>query len=153
LTDDRRAATGPGLVPGLRASVRVTVADSDTAQAMGSGDVPVLATPRLLAVAEAAAMAAVAPHIAPGFTSVGTAASLEHRRASPPGAAIVVEAELVEVDRTRLAFNFIARSADVGAGGADGSPAQDADQDVVGAGRHERVVVDRAGFLARTRRR
>lgn len=135
------AGTGPGLVPGLRGSVRVTVADSDTAAAMGSGDVPVLATPRLLALAEAAAVAAVTPHIARGFTSVGTAASLEHRQASPPGAPILVEAELTEVEGTRLAFNFIARAADTG-------------EDVVlGAGTHQRAVVDRAQFLARASRR
>jgi fluoroacetyl-CoA thioesterase len=156
------AATGPGLVPGLRASVRVTVAEADTAQAFGSGDVPVLATPRLLALAEAAAVASVAPHIAPGFTTVGTAASLEHRRASPPGAGIVVEAELVEVDGTRLAFNFIARPEAAGdpggTGDSEGSDSEgtgDSDgtgQGVVGAGTHERVVVDRARFLARAHR-
>jgi fluoroacetyl-CoA thioesterase len=141
------AGVGPGLVPGLRASVRVTVADADTAPAFGSGDVPVLATPRLLALAEAAAVAAVAPHIAPGFTTVGTAVSLEHRRASPPGAGIMVEAELVEVDGTRLAFNFIARPEGPGHSDPEGI-----EPGVVGAGTHERVVVDRARFLARARR-
>jgi hypothetical protein len=40
------------LAPGLRSSVRIVVADTDTAVAMGSGDVPVLGTPRLLALAE-----------------------------------------------------------------------------------------------------
>ena len=138
----RPAGTGPGLAPGLRASVQVTVTDADTAAAMGSGDVPVLATPRLLAVVEAAAVAAITPHIEPGFTSVGTAVNLEHRRASPPGAQIYVEAELTSVDRTRLEFGFIARAV----GAADDDP--DA---VVGAGTHERVVVDRARFLGRAR--
>jgi fluoroacetyl-CoA thioesterase len=137
------AGTGPGLALGLRASVQITVTEADTAVAMGSGDVPVLATPRLLAVAEAAAVAAVAPHIGPGFTSVGTAVRLEHRRASPPGAQILVEAELTEVDGTRLGFSFIARVAG----------ARDGDEDaVVGAGTHQRVVVDRARFLARAHR-
>src|SRR5947207_2067990 len=75
----------------------------------GSGDVPVLATPRLLALAEAATVAAIAPHLAPGMTSVGTSASLEHRRASPVGTKLVVEAELTEVDGRRLVFSFIAR--------------------------------------------
>src|SRR5499427_6713239 len=75
----------------------------------GSGDVPVLATPRLLALAEAATVAAISPHLAPGMTSVGTSVSLEHRRASPVGAEVVVEAELTEVDGRRLMFSFIAR--------------------------------------------
>ena len=128
-----------GVTAGQRASVSVAVADADTAISAGSGDVPVLATPRLLALAEAAAVAAIAPHLAPGMTSVGTSASLEHRRASPVGAEVVVEAELTEVDGRRLIFSFIARE-----GGQDG------DEDlVVGAGTVERVLVDRAAFLAR----
>jgi predicted thioesterase len=98
-----------GLAPGLRATVRVVVADTDTAISAGSGDVPVLATPRLLALAEAAAVAAVAPHLEPGMTSVGTGMSLEHRRASPVGAEVLIEADLTVVDGRRLVFSFIAR--------------------------------------------
>jgi fluoroacetyl-CoA thioesterase len=121
------------LAVGLRATVRASVTDADTAAAMGSGDVPVLATPRLLALAEAAAVAAVAPHLAPGLTTVGTLVSIEHRRASPLGAEVVVDAELTEVDGRRLVFSFIARCAE-----------QDR---VVGAGTVERVAVDRERFL------
>jgi fluoroacetyl-CoA thioesterase len=129
-------AAGPLLPAGLRATVRATVTEADTAQAMGSGDVPVLATPRLLALAEAAAVAAVAPQLGDALTSVGTSVSLEHRRASPLGADVDVEAELTEVDGRRLVFSFIARAADT-------------DQDVViGAGTVERVVLDRARFIA-----
>jgi predicted thioesterase len=118
--------------------VRAEVTEADTAAAMGSGDVPVLATPRLLALAEAATVAAVAPQLADGLTSVGTSVSLEHRRASPVGAEIVVEAELTEVDGSRLVFDFIAR--------VDGT-----DEDLVlGAGTVERVVLDRKRFVART---
>src|SRR6266436_558727 len=87
---------GMGVAAGQRASVSAVVADADTAISAGSGDVPVLATPRLLALAEAATVAAIAPHLPPGMTSVGTSASLEHRRASPVGAEVVVEAELTE---------------------------------------------------------
>ena len=122
---------------GLRATVRAAVTEADTATAMGSGDVPVLATPRLLALAEAAAYAAVAPQLPDGLTTVGTSVSLEHRRASPLGTEVVVEAELTEVDGSRLVFGFIAR--------VDGT-----DDDVVlGAGTVERVVLDRARFIAR----
>ena len=73
------------LAPGLRSVVRIVVADTDTAVAMGSGDVPVLGTPRLLALAEAAAAAAIRPGLEPGQTSVGTSAVLEHNRPSPLG--------------------------------------------------------------------
>jgi fluoroacetyl-CoA thioesterase len=167
-----------GVAAGQRASVSAVVTDADTAISAGSGDVPVLATPRLLALAEAAAVASVAPHLAPGMTSVGTSASLEHRRASPVGAEVVVEAELTEVDGRRLMFSFIARerahrpgaagvgesagsAAGVGegAGGAAGAgegagsaagAGEDGGEDlVVGAGTMERVLVDRAAFVAR----
>jgi len=125
------------LTAGLRATVAAVVTEADTAQALGSGDVPVLGTPRLLALAEAATVAAVGPQLADGLTSVGTAVSLEHRRASPVGAEIVVEAELTEVDGSRLVFGFIARAAGT-------------DEDiVVGAGTVERVILNSERFIAR----
>ncbi len=157
----------PGLAAGLRATVRAVVTGADTAEAMGSGNLPVLATPRLLALAEAATVAAVAPQLADGLTTVGTAVRLEHRKASPLGAEIIVEAELTEVDGRRLVFGFIARpvgteaagtdAAGTDAAGADaagtdaaGADAAGADAGVVvGAGTVERVVVDGARFLAR----
>ena len=164
---------GMGVAAGQRASVSAVVADADTAISAGSGDVPVLATPRLLALAEAATVAAIAPHLPPGMTSVGTSASLEHRRASPVGAEVVVEAELTGIDGRRLMFSFIAReSVRRPAGTGTGEGAEDAAVNerpggagsgedaggagpgeggdlVVGAGTVERVLVDRAAFLAR----
>jgi predicted thioesterase len=135
-----------GVAAGQRASVSAVVADADTAISAGSGDVPGLATPRLLALAEAAAVAAIAPHLPSGMTSVGTSASLEHRRASPVGAEVIVEAELTEVEGRRLMFSFIARESARHPGGAGAGDGEDL---VVGAGTVERVVVDRAAFLAR----
>jgi fluoroacetyl-CoA thioesterase len=139
------------LAPGLLAELRVVVTEADTAIAAGSGDVPVLATPRLLALAEAASVAAIEPQLGAEMTSVGTAASLEHRRASPVGAEIVVEAELTEVAGRRLVFSFIVRHSPSGPG-AEGGPEAEEDL-VVGAGTLERVVVDREKFLARLARR
>src|SRR5258708_7464255 len=104
-----RAALAASEAAGRRAAVRAVVTEAAAAAGMGSGAVPVRATPRLLALAEAAGVAAVAPQLADGLTSVGTSVSLEHRRASPLGAEIVVEAELTEVDGSRLGFGFIAR--------------------------------------------
>jgi len=118
--------------------VGITVADTDTAIAMGSGDVPVLGTPRLLALAEAATVAAIGPRLEPGQTSVGTSAVMEHERPSPIGAEVVVEAELTEVDDRRLVFSFRAR--------------QISSRDhvvVVGAGTLERILVDRDRFVSR----
>ena len=85
------------------------VTDADTAVALGSGDLPVLATPRLLAWCEAACVAvpAAAAARADGRsvrTSVGTRVVLEHTRATPVGAAVHVQAELAQVDGRLLRF-------------------------------------------------
>jgi fluoroacetyl-CoA thioesterase len=132
------------LAPGLMAKVRIVIADADTAAAMGSGDVPVLATPRLLALAEAASMAAITPSLEPGLTSVGTWVAMEHKQASPIGAEVEVEAELTEVEGRRLVFKFIARQKR-----QDGSP--DGEDPVAGAGTVERVLVDRDKFVSHAR--
>jgi predicted thioesterase len=142
------------LAVGLRATVRHVVTEADTAIQAGSGDVPVLGTPRMLALAEAACVAALESHLDAGMTSVGTGVALEHRRASPVGTELEVEAELTDVAGRRLVFGFIVRHLPPG---ADGGPAADgpadgpgADDDLVaGAGTVERIVVDRAKFLAR----
>jgi predicted thioesterase len=141
-----------GLAAGLRATVRHVVTEADTAIQAGSGDVPVLATPRLLALAEAACVAALESHLGEGMTSVGTGVALEHRRASPVGTEIEVEAELTELTGRRLVFGFVARHVRPDAGGSAGSgPAagDPGDDLVVGGGSVERIVVDRASFLTR----
>jgi fluoroacetyl-CoA thioesterase len=129
------------ITSGLRSSVHIVVRDSDTAGAVGSGDVPVLATPRLLALAEAAAVAAVRPALADGQTTVGTAAVIEHVRASPVGSQVVVEAELIDVDGRRLAFTFNAWQR-----------RSDGEDEVIGTGTMERVLVDRERFISQARR-
>jgi fluoroacetyl-CoA thioesterase len=129
-----------GLTPGLRATVTAEVTDADTATALGSGDVPVLGTPRLLALAEAATVAAVEPQLAAGQTTVGMAVSLEHSRPSPVGSSVRIEAELTEVTGRKLVFNFIAYGPGEG------------DDTVLGAGTVERVLVARDRFVARAAR-
>jgi len=126
-----------GLTVGLQATVTAEVAEDDTALALGSGDLPVLGTPRLLALAEAACVAAVAPQLPAGQTTVGAAVSLEHRKPSPLGTPIEVRAELVEVTGRKLFFGFIAYG-----------PGTD-DEAVIGAGTVQRVLVDAEQFLRR----
>ena len=139
-----------GLAVGLRATVRHVVTEADTAIQAGSGDVPVLATPRLLALAEAACVAALESQLDPGMTSVGTGVAMEHRRASPVGTEIEVEAELTELAGRRLVFSFIARHVRPGAGGGPAASGSDEAGDLVaGAGTVARIVVDRDKFLAR----
>jgi predicted thioesterase len=121
------------LAPGLRSQSLIMVERSDTAEKFGSGDVPVLATPRLLALAEQVTVQAVREHLAEGETSVGTRVELEHLAASPQGTHVLISAELTEVDGRRLVFAFEAHDR----------------QKLVSRGTIERVVVDRAKFLAR----
>jgi predicted thioesterase len=119
------------IAPGLRAVFDHTVAEPDTAVALGSGDVPVLGTPRVLALAEQATVAALAGALDPGTTSVGTRVELDHLAASPVGAAVRVSAELERVRGRRLEFAVELR---------DG-------ERLAARGRVTRVLVDRDAFL------
>ena len=121
------------LQPGLTASVALTVTDADTAQTLGSGDVPVLGTPRVLALAEAATVRATARYLPPGTTTVGTRVELEHLVATPVGGTVTAEARLSIVDGRRLAFEVTVRDGDR----------------VAARGTVERTLVDREKFLAR----
>ena len=121
------------LSEGLAARVELTVTDADTAQAMGSGDVPVLATPRALALAEAATVLVTARKLDSGMTTVGTRVELDHRLPTPIGRTVVAEATLTKTDGRRLFFEVVLRDGDT----------------VVADGRVERVLVDRQRFLAK----
>jgi fluoroacetyl-CoA thioesterase len=123
-----------GLRPGLAATESHTVTEADTALAVGSGDVPVLATPRLVAWMEAATVAAVGTELADGDTTVGTRVEVDHVAASPLGALVEVRCELTAVDGRTLRFSVAALD-------GDGEP--------VGRGTVTRAVVGRERFLAR----
>jgi len=112
-----------------------TVTDEDTALAVGSGTLPVLGTPRLLAWCEAATCAEVESALGAGETSVGTRVQLEHLAASPVGAELEVTATTAFVDGRLHRFAVAARHT------ADGK--------VVGSGEITRVVVDGERFVAR----
>ena len=91
--------------PGLEAAFRYTVTEADTAAAVGSGEVPVLATPRALALAERATVEAVAGALEDGATTVGTRVELDHLAPSPVGAELEVRAVLERVEGRRLVFS------------------------------------------------
>ena len=117
------------------ASVTHTVGDADTAAALGSGDLPVLATPRVLAWLEAATCAAL--DLDDSRTSVGTRVEVEHIAASPVGATITATADLVHEDGRLLRFRVAAH---------------DGHGTLVAHGEVRRVVVDRTRFLERVPR-
>ena len=130
--------TSVEIVSGLSAELTYVVSADDTATALGSGDVPVLATPRLLAWLEAASVAALDGVLTAGSTSVGTRVELEHKGASPVGATVTVHASVSHVDGRLVRFEVAAEH--VATTGADSA--------VVATGRITRVVVDRDRFLA-----
>jgi len=113
-----------------------TVTDADTAEALGSGDVPVLATPRLLAWCEAACVEVIGD-LGPEATSVGTRVEMEHQRATPIGATVIVHARLAGRDGRRHTFDVTVEH-DLG----DGPVA-------VAHATITRVVVRRESFLTR----
>ncbi|MCF6379768.1 thioesterase [Nocardioides KLBMP 9356] len=117
------------------ATLTFEVTDDDTALAVGSGSLPVLGTPRLLAWLEAATCAALESLLPEGSSSVGTRVQLEHLAASPVGASVEVSASSAYVDGRLHRFTVSAR--DVGSG------------KVLAAGEITRVVVDAERFLSR----
>lgn len=121
----------PEFAPGLTARVELTVTDSDTAQALGSGDVPVLGTPRVLALAEAATVACTARQIPGGLTTVGTRAEVEHKAPTPVGRRVTAQATLAKVDGRKLLFDVTVQEGDR----------------VVAEVRVERVLLDRQRFI------
>jgi predicted thioesterase len=92
------------LEAGLAATVEQTVTDAMTADALGSGDVPVLGTPAVLALAERAAVQAVAGRLEPGQTSVGSWVELSHLAPTSVGATVTATARLVRVSGRDLTF-------------------------------------------------
>ena len=120
---------------GARATLHFTVGEADTAAAVGSGSLPVLGTPRLLAWCEAATCAVVDRVVDPGRTSVGTRVQLEHLAASPVGAEVAVTATAVYVDGRLVRFEVVGL--------------RTGDERLVARGEVTRVVVDRERFLSR----
>ncbi len=118
---------------GLRHTSELTVTEAVTAERMGSGDMPVLATPAMMALMENAAMLAVANHLPEGCTTVGGHISSSHLRPSKIGDVVRAEAEVTKVDGWKIEFKVAAYSGNV----------------VLGEGTHLRFVVDREKFLSK----
>lgn len=119
-------------VPGRRASISHVVQQADTALAMHSGDVAVLATPRVLAMAEQAAVEALEDCMQAPNTTVGAWVELDHYAPSPVGHTVVVEAVLIGVHGRRLEFSI---------------SVTDGDREVARV-KHRRVIVDKGRFAA-----
>jgi len=121
------------LEPGLAAEITYVVAESDTAATYGSGLVPVLSTPHLIALMEAVSQAVIEPHLAQGESAVGIHVDMKHLAATPVGMEVRVRAELVEVNGRHLRFHVEAWD----------------EVERVGEADHQRFVIDTARFMSR----
>ncbi len=111
----------------------LVVTSADTAEMRGSGDMPVFATPAMIALMENAAMLCVAPELAPGDTTVGAMMSTSHLKPSKIGATIAATATLVAVEERKLTFKVEAYEGDK----------------LIGQGDHIRYIVSRDKFLSK----
>jgi len=123
----------PQITPGLIGTASIVVAPEVTARHLGSGTVAVFATPEMVRLMERAAVNGLAPYLASGQQSVGTLVNVRHLAATPVGATVTANAELIEVDGRRLTFKVRAH---------DGV-------ELIGEGLHERALIDLARFEAK----
>lgn len=131
LRRERYSLADMGIDIGATGTATLIVDATDTAIALGSGDVPVLATPRIVALLEQAAVAAIASSLGTDATSVGTHVAVDHLAASFLGASIEAVAEIVDVDGRSVSYRLVATEGDR----------------TIATGNHTRIVVDRERFL------
>lgn len=118
---------------GIKGNLERTVTEDLTAEALGSGLLPVFATPAAVALAEETAWRSVAGELEEGQGTVGTLMELAHIAATPLGMKVRCETELVEIDRRKLVFTVKVYD----------------EKEKVADGRHERFIIDNAKFLSK----
>ncbi|MBA2282811.1 MAG: thioesterase [Acidimicrobiia bacterium] len=123
------------LEPGLSGSASLQVGVDDTAKALHSGDVEVLGSPRVVALAEEASIAAVAGALPPGQTTVGMRFQLDHLAPAAIGATVTADATLEKVEGRRLTFTVSIND----------------ERGLVACGKVTRVVVETDRFLDKSR--
>ncbi|MDK2800445.1 MAG: hypothetical protein PWP27_350 [Clostridiales bacterium] len=121
------------LKAGLKSKTEIVVTEDITAKKVGSGAVEVYATPMMIALMEQTAAECVQPYLEEGQATVGTKVDVSHIAATPVGMKVYAQAELLEVDRRRLAFKVEAFD----------------EQGKIGEGTHERFIIDIEKFMAK----
>ena len=125
------------ITPGLEGSVEITVGDQHTAPSIGSGKVRVLATPVMINLIEAAALAAIEHLLPAGYQSLGTHLDVRHIAATPVGMRVTATAEVTRRDGRTVDFRVEARD----------------EKELIGDGTHQRVVVNVSKFDQRVQRK
>ena len=118
---------------GLKHTSEQTVSEAQTAVQLGSGDMPVLATPAMMALMEKAAMLAVADELPNGCTTVGGYIESSHLKPSKIGDKITATAEVTRIDGKKIEFKISAYSGDT----------------MLGEGTHLRFIVDKDRFMSK----
>jgi len=118
---------------GLKHTSELQVTDSVTAIVVGSGDMPVLATPMMMALMENAAMLAIKEELPEGCTTVGGHIESSHLKPSKVGDVVRAEAEVTKVDGKKIEFKVTAYSGDT----------------LIGEGTHLRFIVDKEKFMSK----
>ena len=118
---------------GIKGRAEDVVRAENTAQAMGSGTLPVFATPAMTALMEKAAWTSLAPYLSEGESTVGTRLEITHDSASPLGMQVWAESEVTEVDRKRIVLKVAAYD----------------QKGLIGQGVHERFIVTDDRFLSK----
>lgn len=127
----------PGLKPGLSGRVELVVGEEHTAPRVGSGKVHVLATPVMINLIEAAALAAIEPLLPDGYQSLGTRLDVRHIAATPVGMKVSATAVVTKIESRTVTFRVEAHD----------------EKELIGDGTHERVVVNVEKFDARIRKK
>ncbi|MGI6621305.1 MAG: thioesterase family protein [Bacillota bacterium] len=122
---------------GAKGSKTLRVTQDTLASSTGSGAVDVFSTPNLVLLMEEACVEAVKPYLEEGETTVGTMVNIRHLAATPPGLTVTANAVLTHVEGRKLVFEVTASD----------------DVELVGQGTHERFLVDREKFTAKSLRK
>jgi predicted thioesterase len=128
----QQQGAGP-LQPGRTGSASILVTDAQLAPQLGSGSAPVFASPAMIALMEAAAVDCVERQLDAGQETLGVHLDVEHIAATPVGHKVTATAELIEKDGRKLVFKVEARD----------------ERELIGRGRHTRIIVDSARFRSK----
>ena len=122
---------------GIKGRAEDVVREENTAQAVGSGTLPVFATPAMAALMEKAAWTSLAPYLGEGESTVGTKLEITHDSASPLGIKVWAESEVTQVDGKRIVLKVAAYD----------------EKGLIGQGVHERFIITNDRFLAKAGRK
>ena len=137
MTDSQVNRTNPFekmLTIGIKNRIESFTTRENSAESLGSGNVPVYATIMMIGLMEKTCLESVLPHLEPGQDTVGTHVNVSHAKATPVGMKVWCESELIEIDRRRLVFRVAAYD----------------EAGLIGEGTHERFIIDKERFIQKT---